>query len=154
MKHSPVILLILAIFLPAAVLAGSLTVGTKVIYPGGADQPPKEKDTGVSFKAEVTGMARSSSGKCQPDQIMQMLEQGDYSQVLAVTENRHDSQSLAMKAIALFHSDEEKAAIDLAEKLMKDKNLSRELKEKLCNELDLEMPDFEKETSDNEEGNN
>lgn len=28
----------------------SITVGTKVIYPGGADQPPKEKDTGIKLK--------------------------------------------------------------------------------------------------------
>ena len=28
----------------------SIVVGTKVIYPGGADQPPKEKDTGVKLK--------------------------------------------------------------------------------------------------------
>ncbi|MBP5469398.1 MAG: hypothetical protein J6Z11_09150 [Candidatus Riflebacteria bacterium] len=27
----------------------SIVVGTKVIYPGGADQPPKEKDTGVKL---------------------------------------------------------------------------------------------------------
>lgn len=28
----------------------SITVGEKVIYPGGADQPPKEKDTGIKLK--------------------------------------------------------------------------------------------------------
>ncbi|MBQ3644608.1 MAG: hypothetical protein II961_08430 [Candidatus Riflebacteria bacterium] len=28
----------------------NITVGTKVIYPGGADQPPKEKDTGIKLK--------------------------------------------------------------------------------------------------------
>ena len=28
----------------------NIVVGTKVIYPGGADQPPKEKDTGVKLK--------------------------------------------------------------------------------------------------------
>lgn len=28
----------------------SITVGKKVIYPGGADQPPKEKDTGIKLK--------------------------------------------------------------------------------------------------------
>ncbi len=28
----------------------NIVVGTKVIYPGGADQPPKEKDTGIKLK--------------------------------------------------------------------------------------------------------
>ncbi|MEW6709895.1 MAG: hypothetical protein AB1403_08755 [Candidatus Riflebacteria bacterium] len=154
MKNFLAILLVLVILLPVAVRAGSLTVGTKVIYPGGADQPPKEKDTGVSFKAEVTGIARSSDGNYQPEQIMQMLDQGDYDQVLAITRDRHDSQSLAIKAIALFYSDEEKAAIDIAEKLLKDKNLSLEMKEKLCNELNMDMPEFEQKPSDTEEENN
>lgn len=31
-------------------MEANILVGTKVVYPGGADQPPKEKDTGIKLK--------------------------------------------------------------------------------------------------------
>lgn len=46
------VLLVSGLLAPAPVGAARLTVGEKVTYSGGPDQPPKEKDTGVSLKVD------------------------------------------------------------------------------------------------------
>lgn len=144
MKTRVIMIFLLASLVPLSglsVLAGSLSVGTKVIYPGGADQPPKEKDTGVSLKADVVGIARGSESDTQEanEHFQQMLDFGEYEKLIDEIGESDDPEILSLKALALYYNDEDEAAFELANKLLKNKKLSQETKDYLCRELDLKV---------------
>ena len=149
MKFSGLCLAGLLTILPLTSFAGSLNVGTKVIYPGGADQPPKEKDTGVSLKTDVVGIAEEQSSN-QLDSYRKMLEEGNYQELLENLEGNDSPEYQTLKALALYYCDEEQAAFELAEKLLKNPILSQESKQKLCDEMSIEMPE-QKEIEEEEE---
>lgn len=146
-----IVFLVSSLFFFSPLLAGSLNVGTKVIYPGGADQPPKEKDTGISFKADVTGVAREE-GQAGDDETIDaetMLENGEYEELLSHLDGRNDRQSLALKSLALYYNDQVEAAVEIAKKLLADPDLPEATRKRLNEELDGELP--EEETDDLEE---
>lgn len=137
--------LIAVIFQTTLVFAGSLSVGTKVIYPGGTDQPPKEKDTGVSFNADIVGLAADENIDEEKtiEHFKQMLEEEDYDNLLQQISDRNDPESLALKSLALYYQGSEPEALELAGKLLKNPKLSDQSKQKICEELSLEMPEEE-----------
>ncbi|HNV68966.1 MAG TPA: hypothetical protein PKO06_04650 [Candidatus Ozemobacteraceae bacterium] len=118
------------------VSAGSLTVGTKVIYPGGPDQPPKEKDTGVSLKAEVVGISDESdvadpTSASATEDLALLAESGRYEDLLEQVEEPKTTEQIAWKALALWETGSEHEARVLATQALKEKNLPRHLREKL-----------------------
>lgn len=50
------LIFMIVLFSSGLLSGGSLFVGEKVIYGGGADTPPQEKDIGVKMEADVTGI--------------------------------------------------------------------------------------------------
>lgn len=140
-----ILIFIVVIFQTTLVFAGSLSVGTKVIYPGGADQPPKEKDTGVSLNADIVGIAADKNADDEEtiEHFKQMLEEEDYENLLQKISDRNDPESLALKALALYYHGAETEALELAEKLLKNPKLSDQDKQKICEEMSLEMPEEE-----------
>jgi hypothetical protein len=142
MKNNKIYLLtVIFLFVMAATaFCGSLQVGTKVIYPGGADQPPKEKDTGVSLNAEVTGIARETAdaGEQSPEEI---YDRNDYETTIEILKKRSDHESKTFTAIALFNLGNEDEAAEMARKLLEDPELPEELLYRLCDELELEYPE-------------
>ncbi len=147
MKFSIFCLIFFWLASPLNCFAGSLTVGTKVIYPGGTDQPPKEKDTGVSLNAEIAGTADVES-EDQLDLYRRLLEEGDYQTLLENVENNDNPEFQTLKALALYYSDEEDAALKLAKKLLINPNLSQEAKTKLCEEMAIEMPENQEDSAE------
>lgn len=127
--------------LPLLLWAGSLTVGTKVMYPGGADQPPKEKDTGVSLKVDVVGMSGSeteepfSESASAASQLTMWAENGEYDQMLEALETPKTSEEKAWKAIALLKTGEGDAGDQLAREALKDPGLPSHLRRRLSDEL-------------------
>lgn len=128
--------IMICFFLP--VNAGSLFVGTKVIYPGGENQPPKEKDIGTSLKASARG---NVAEKSMDDKLKQLFEDEDYETILNVTKTAVSRESKVYKTIALFRLNRKKEAKKLAKVLLKDKNLSEENYNKLCEELEIDGPE-------------
>ena len=127
--------------------AGSLFVGTKVIYPGGANQPPKEKDTGTSLKASARG---NFPEKSLTDNLNKLLDDEDYDTLLQMAKASDNKESRVYEAIALFHLDRKKEALSLAKKLLKDKTLPEDYCTKLCEELEIdEQEEQEKTESEN-----
>lgn len=129
---------------PAVVRGGKLNVGTKVIYPGGADQPPREKDTGVSLNAEVKGSAGLnestdfSNGMITNNALEKLDKTGEYELMLASLENRSDDVALAYRAIALEATDEYEEGETIAIKIVQSKNLPLKLKKRLIEKFDLD----------------
>jgi len=129
---------------PAVVRGGKLSVGTKVIYPGGADQPPREKDTGVSLNADVKSAAILNNETDFPNGIIsnnaleKLDKAGAYELMLQSLENRSDDVALAYKAIALEATDEYEEGENIALRLVKKGSLPHELKKRLIKKFDLE----------------
>ena len=129
------------ITLSIACYAGSLTVGTKVIYPGGADQPPQEKDTGVSLKGSAIGHGGASGQAVSRDtESPEALEEaGDYEGILVSCSKSSDLNSRAWVAIAMWYIGSESEAQRNAAALIKEEGLSEEMKDKLTYELFLDQ---------------
>ncbi|MDD3148537.1 MAG: hypothetical protein PHD82_14685 [Candidatus Riflebacteria bacterium] len=131
--------------LPVIVSGASLTVGTKVIYPGGTDQPPLEKDSGVKFSTGENGDQTAEQGRSIPntaqtaDSLAELAESGDFTELLQVTESRNDPDSQAYKALAMYETGDTEEAEELALKLLKNQQLSDELRQKLIDELGLNI---------------
>ena len=132
-------------FVPGMLHAGSLTVGTKVIYPGGADQPPKEKDTGVSLKVDVVGVAEpdqaASTEASSSASLAEMSDNGDYEKILEAVKTPVTLEQKAWKAIALWHTGKEEQASQLGKGLLKDPSLSPDLRQKILDDMSLEDPE-------------
>lgn len=128
--------------------AGTLSVGTKVIYPGGPDQPPLEKDTGVVFSAGATGGGSEEDdaprNSAAPGDSLNSLEsEGSYDEILDLTGNRNDPEARAYRAIALFNSGNSDEAIETGRQLLLENRLTPELRQKIIDELGLEEPSEE-----------
>lgn len=128
-----IVTLFLCFLLP--VNAGSLFVGTKVIYPGGANQPPKEKDTGTSLKASARG---NFPEKVLLEDLENLFDDEDYETLLIKARLANNKEAKVYEAIALFRLNRKKAAKTLARVLLKDKGLTEEASQQLCDELDID----------------
>lgn len=129
---------------PAVVNGGKLSVGTKVIYPGGADQPPREKDTGTSLSAESRSSAildeekDFSEGMITNNALEKLSQAGEYELMLQNLENRSDDIAMAYRAIALDGTGEYEEGENIAIRLVKKSTLPSELKKRLIAKFDLE----------------
>jgi hypothetical protein len=131
----PLFLLSLFFFINPANSA-SLNVGTKVIYPGGAGQPPKEKDSGTSLNFDAKG---ASLNYKQRQNLNELLENEDFETLLRTARLILTREAKIYEAIALFKLGQKKKGIKLGKKLLKDKKLPEYLREKLCEELSLRV---------------
>lgn len=129
---------------PAIVCGGKLTAGTKVIYPGGADQPPREKDTGVSLNADAVLSSKGNdnvefdSGVLTNDSLEKLEAAGDYDLMLQLLANRSDPVAMSYKAIALENTGEREEAESIAIDLIKKKLVGPFLQKKLILHFDLD----------------
>ncbi|RCK79582.1 MAG: hypothetical protein OZSIB_4336 [Candidatus Ozemobacter sibiricus] len=80
-----------------------------MIYPGGADQPPKEKDTGVSLKVDkIIGHGSAVSERddlpLAPGQaaLETLLVEGRPEEILRIVGSRSDPLSRTYRALALL----------------------------------------------------
>lgn len=129
---------------PAIVNGGKLTAGTKVIYPGGADQPPREKDTGVVLNADAIANSTTNdngeldSGLLNNDSLEKLEAAGNYDLMLQLLANRSDPVAMAYKAIALENTGELDEAESIAIDLIKKKLVEPFLQKKLILHFDLD----------------
>lgn len=138
--------------LPVASDAGSLTVGTKVIYSGGSDQPPVEKDTGVKFStskssADPVGSAADNGPSEQsslnsPAVLDEMMENGDFDELLLAVEGREDPDSQAYMALVMYENGDSEKAKAIAINLLKKGRLRPELRKKLIEAFDFDEEDL------------
>lgn len=135
----PIPLLALGYCLTLGAFAQSnLTVGTKVIYPGGADQPPKEKDTGVSLKVGNV-IAHGSEGSnvaglsLAPGQaaLETLLEEGRAEDILRVVGSRSDPLSRTYRALALLEQGKTLEARQEAERALALRQFPPNLRDRL-----------------------
>ena len=139
------------------VMAGgaSLTVGTKVIYPGGSDQPPLEKDTGVKFSTGIDNQQTTgqSINAATPEQtansLAELAESGNFAELLLMAEGRADPDSQAYKALAMYETGDPEEAEKLALQLLQNQQLSEELRQKLIDDLGLSIEEPEDHPEDN-----
>ena len=147
------LLVIAGVFsLPVASDAGSLTVGTKVIYSGGSDQPPVEKDTGVKFSTGKSSVAPAGStadnGPSEqsslnsPAVLDAMMENGEFDELLLAVEGREDPDSQAYMALAMSENGDSEKAEAIARNLLKAGQLKPELRKKLLEAFDLDEEDL------------
>jgi hypothetical protein len=107
-KHVLGVVCLIAGLLCAPVWSGELSVGSKVIYPGGADQPPKEKDVGIKLKANVVGGSVATENDELSDvddsespDYQGLLDEGNTRLIIDHTAGKTDAESLAFRALAL-----------------------------------------------------
>lgn len=145
-----VLLVIAGVFSwPIASVAGSLTVGSKVIYSGGSDQPPVEKDTGVKFSTGSSSSTSADSAAAGADAMPEqsstdspatfdaMIENGEFDELLLAVEGRDDPESKAYMALAMYENGDSEKAEEIARKLLKTGQLQPELRQKLLTAFDL-----------------
>ncbi len=120
---------------------GKLVVGTKVIYPGGADQPPKEKDTGISWKAGDEGGSSASAmgggGSRASLQYQSMLDGGDLDALFREVENRYDPISSYYRVMTLQEMGREEEAASEASRLLRSEHFPPDLKAKIQDSMEL-----------------
>jgi len=143
---SVVLFALFILFLPNNGTTSSLTVGTKVIYPGGTDQPPKEKDTGVSLKVESVRVSDPDSEEPQEyaeeEFFDKMLNRGDAKKLLQIVSRRNDATGKAYTFLALAALDRSEEAVRLGNELIKRDDLNGSMKDQIQTKMDA----FKKET--------
>ena len=123
---------ILVFGLPIPSSGAELNVGSKIVYPGGADQPPKEKDVGVKLKVEpVSSSIETQEEFASEEDLAVLLSDGQTSKILSFTADKKDPSSQAYRALALFAVDRKKEAEQVARKVLKSDDLSSDLRDKL-----------------------
>ena len=137
---------------PLVSVAGSLTVGSKVIYSGGSDQPPVEKDTGVKFSTGKSSAApvdstadddtSEQSSLNSPAVLDAMIENGEFDELLLAVEGRDDPDSQAYMALAMYENGDSDKAEEIAINLLKAGQLKPELRQKLLDTFDLYEEDL------------
>ncbi|NLI77616.1 MAG: hypothetical protein GX442_14410 [Candidatus Riflebacteria bacterium] len=131
---------------PFQTLAQSqLTVGTKVIYPGGTDQPPKEKDTGVSLKVgnihgAVGDGSPSLSGEGAASAYEDMLQSGQAEDLLRALRGQGDPLSRTYRALALLDLGREADAHREIERALADRHFPEDLRSRLADALPEPLP--------------
>ncbi|MFZ2960914.1 MAG: hypothetical protein WA705_28885 [Candidatus Ozemobacteraceae bacterium] len=113
--------------------AGELKVGTKVIYSGGADQPPQEKDTGVKLKADVIGIAAPGKEEevIDQDELDGFLTERNFKAILEKTEKKTDLVSKSYEVLALMGEGRKSEAGGKAKKVLKSEELPDDLRTKV-----------------------
>ena len=117
-----------------------LTVGTKVIYPGGTDQPPKEKDTGVSLKVgnihgAVGDGSPSFDGEGTASAYEDMLQTGQAEDLLRALRGKGDPLSRTYRALALLDLGREADAHREIERALADRQFPEDLRSRLTEAL-------------------
>jgi hypothetical protein len=164
-----ILLLVLCLLITSpSVDGGSLVVGDKVVYPGGADSPPKEKDVGIKLNAEVRGgpgrarpdsdatlgtdsdvslpgtgspaFAQTGDGDEQEGILDDYWVSGDWNAILSETSGRDDSVSCAYRALALFQTGSSAEARRLARNALTDEDLAVDLQIRLEELLEHPAP--------------
>ncbi len=130
--------------------AAELNVGKKVVYPGGADQPPKEKDTGIKLKVDVISATTFSKEDDTPDQeeMEKLLQEGDGKKLLETTANRSDPVSKAYEAMALLSLGKNAEGERKGKKLLESGELEEDLKASLEEALEKAASGKEKPDKD------
>lgn len=136
---------ILAAFPMLAAGQSQLTVGTKVIYPGGTDQPPKEKDTGVSLKVgnihgAVGDGCPSNEGEGAESAYEDMLQSGQAEDLLRVLRGKADPLSRTYRALALLDLGREADAHREIERALADRQFPEDLRSRLTDALPEATP--------------
>jgi len=116
--------------------AGSLTVGTKVIYPGGTDQPPKEKDTGITFKVgNIHGSVGSEEtvdvSFSQENTWQELIDSGKSEDLLKALRGKSDPLAATFRVLAYMDLGVVPSARREAEKALKNPNFPEDLKERI-----------------------
>jgi hypothetical protein len=134
------VLMAVVIFIVPA-MSGELHVGQKVVYPGGADQPPKEKDVGLKFKIDHIAVAGEPSADSLPetqdiDELAALQDSGQFRDVIRATEGRKDPVSRAFRVLAtLEEAADEKSQVEkelkTARSLAADSRLPEEIRTRL-----------------------
>lgn len=135
------ILLFFTIF-SCCLFAGSLKVGSKVIYPGGTNQPVQEKDAGVSFNAKIVGFAHEEPAM-EERKPAEIFASESYETIIEMLKDKSDLESRAYLALALYYTNQDAQAKQMGQILIENSSLSDETREKLCDELELELPEAE-----------
>jgi hypothetical protein len=130
-------IILILFFNDTAINASSLSVGTKVIYPGGADQPPKEKDTGVSLNAEIESGGKTFDANNEPDPEQIYIE-NDYESTIEILKDFDSPECRAYVAIAMYNLGQEEKAKKIAKSLLEQKFLKTSTIQTLIEELELE----------------
>lgn len=132
------------LFCNPEVQAGELVVGKKVVYPGGADQPPKEKDVGVKLKVESRGGTVFTQDPREEDAVEEkdfeaLLQDGKTREILDTTAGKTDPASKGYRALALEKVDRRNEARSTAQEALKSDDLPDDLRERLEKIVNTEL---------------
>ncbi len=136
---------VLAAFSMPGLAQSQLTVGTKVIYPGGTDQPPKEKDTGVSLKVgnlhgAVGNGSPSFEGEGTASAYEDMLQSGQAEDLLRALRGKIGPLARTYRALALLDLGREADARREIERALADRQFPEDLRSRLTDALPEPLP--------------
>jgi len=130
-------LLMLCQIFASFLFAAELNIGQKVVYPGGADQPPKEKDVGVKLKVNpISASVETREAEATEEDYEELLKAGKAREVLKLLGDKNDPVSEGYRILALNDLGMKNEARAKAEKLLKSDDLPEYLRNHI-EELDL-----------------
>ena len=139
MKQS-LLTVIFAFFLVVPAWSGELHVGQKVVYPGGADQPPKEKDIGLKLKVDNITVSEATTPELPDDQevddLTALLDTGRFQDVIHAGAGKKDPISRALVALAIMEEEGRLAeGLQAAQAVASDPRLTDDLRDRLTEKI-------------------